>query len=833
MVKETMSDESKMGVRRLNPDEMFWDCPKSCLEFETTEDLEPLEGTIGQERALDAMRLGLGLYAPGYNMFICGFSGTRKMQTIQKLLSSLNPQCALPPDRAYVHNFRMADEPVLLTLPRGKAREFAKQMGLLVFDLRSSLSSLQQDEALTRRRQDVVRKYEAKGKEIFRPFEEKVAEDGFALIQTAGQGGVQAHLTPSWEGEPINWSDLEKKVKEGDFTQPELDQRQARHDELFLDMQQLMTQSMTLGKGLRQELETMTKNAAAAIVGDQIGFVRSEWKDEAIQDFLGQVEIAVLEDLELFMAEEVEDAARRGHVPGPGEGDAFVEYRVKVVLKASEDAECPILIEQSPTYQNIFGTVEYALIDGTPATDHTKIKTGDILAADGGYLILDAYDVLMEPGVWTTLKRTLLHQRLQLQPTGIAGSLGASLHLKPEPVEVSTKVLMVGDRYLYHQLQYLDDDFQQVFKVLVDFDEVVPLNEETVMLMARFLSHLVKEDGLSHFTREAVAVLINQAVRVAGDQKKMTAQLSLIADVMRESNFHATQRGADLVDEQDVHSAMNGIRNRHDLMEEKIQESILREILLVSTDGQLVGVVNGLSVYELGAYAFGRPCRITATVSLGRGGILNIEREVELSGASHDKGVLILGGFLRNRFAQDQPLSLEASIAFEQSYSEIDGDSASSSECYALLSSLSGLPIRQDIAVTGSINQLGELQAIGGANEKIEGFYEVCVARGLTGEQGVLIPKSNVQHLALKKEVVEAVRDGRFHVWAASTVDEGIALLTGKDAGELQEDGTYPEGTVNGLISVRLEEMAEEIKSFYGEGGEDPTADGEGNEPGD
>jgi len=822
-----MSESSKGGPRALTPEELTWCCEGIRLEFETTEDLEPLTGTIGQERALKALSLGLNLYAPGYNMFVCGLSGTRKMETVQEILEHLEPRSALPPDRAYVHNFRSPDQPVLLTFPRGKARRFAFEMDRLVEDLKVALSGLTREESLARRRQKVIKQYEEKGTELFKPFEEKARDSGFGIVQVASPGGVRPTLVPIWEDKPTQWSELEEKVAEGEFSAEDLESKRERFGDLHLEMEQLVARSMGLGRDLRQELRELTRGLAWEIVKEHVGGLREEWgegPEGKIGRYLDQAEMAVVEDLEIFIQGEKDEkpggpVAENTHQHiGTADEDPFVEYRVKVVLDAEKMGECPIITEQTPTHQNIFGTVEYVGEKGATTTNHTRIKAGDILEADGGYLVLDAYDAIMEPGVWTDLKRTLLHQKLQLQPVWPGGVSFVTRRLKPEPIPIATKVLMVGDRYLYNTLMTLDDDFLRAFKVLVDFDDEVDLTDESIGLMARFVARIVREEGLAHFTRGGVAAVVTRAVRETGDRSKMSARLNIIADLMREADHLRAIAKDTAVEESHILEALEGIEFRHNLIEEKIQEAIQKDVVLIDSSGDRVGVLNGLSVYDLGNYRFGRPTRISAAVSLGRGGIVNIEREADLSGSTHDKGVLILSGFLRDRYAQEKPLSLEASLAFEQSYGMVDGDSASSTELYALMSALSGLALRQDIAVTGSVNQKGEVQAIGGVNEKIEGFFEVCKERGLTGTQGVMIPESNVQHLALKVEVAQAVRDRKFHVWAVAHVDEGISLLTGKPAGEPTEDGTWTEDSVNALVAGRLDEMAEEIRAYMPDG---------------
>jgi len=618
-----MSESSKGGPRALTPEELTWCCEGIRLEFETTEDLEPLTGTIGQERALKALSLGLNLYAPGYNMFVCGLSGTRKMETVQEILEHLEPRSALPPDRAYVHNFRSPDQPVLLTFPRGKARRFAFEMDRLVEDLKVALSGLTREESLARRRQKVIKQYEEKGTELFKPFEEKARDSGFGIVQVASPGGVRPTLVPIWEDKPTQWSELEEKVAEGEFSAEDLESKRERFGDLHLEMEQLVARSMGLGRDLRQELRELTRGLAWEIVKEHVGGLREEWgegPEGKIGRYLDQAEMAVVEDLEIFIQGEKDEkpggpVAENTHQHiGTADEDPFVEYRVKVVLDAEKMGECPIITEQTPTHQNIFGTVEYVGEKGATTTNHTRIKAGDILEADGGYLVLDAYDAIMEPGVWTDLKRTLLHQKLQLQPVWPGGVSFVTRRLKPEPIPIATKVLMVGDRYLYNTLMTLDDDFLRAFKVLVDFDDEVDLTDESIGLMARFVARIVREEGLAHFTRGGVAAVVTRAVRETGDRSKMSARLNIIADLMREADHLRAIAKDTAVEESHILEALEGIEFRHNLIEEKIQEAIQKDVVMIDSSGDRVGVLNGGGLPGPGRHrqhrARGRPQRL-------------------------------------------------------------------------------------------------------------------------------------------------------------------------------------------------------------------------------
>jgi lon-related putative ATP-dependent protease len=499
--------------------------------------------------------------------------------------------------------------------------------------------------------------------------------------------------------------------------------------------------------------------------------------------------------------------------------DTFTEYQVNVLVDNSEVKGAPVIIETSPTYRNLFGTIERNWgMGGIGKADFTKIKGGSFLRANGGYLVLNALDVLIEPGVWVALKRTLRNRSIEMQSFD-PFYLFASSALKPEPIEARVKVVMVGDAYLYETLYAVDEDFKKVFKIKADFDTVMERKNETQAQYASFISKICHDEKLLNFDRSGVAAVIEYGVRLAGRQKKLSAEFHRITDILREANYWAKRDQSDKVGEKHVDQAIAEKIYRKKMIEDKIQEMIDDGIILIESDGAAVGQVNGLSVYSMGEYAFGKPSRITAKTSMGKAGIINIEREADLSGRTHNKGVLILAGYLRGKYAQDKPLTLTASLAFEQSYGGVDGDSASSTEVYAILSSLSGLPLRQDIAVTGSVSQNGEIQPIGGVNQKIEGFFDVCRNRELTGKQGVMIPHQNVGDLMLRKDVVEAVAAGRFHIYPVRNIDQGIEILTGVSAGEKSGDATYPAGSVNDLVDQKLRELAERMKEFEAEEG--------------
>jgi ATP-dependent Lon protease len=553
---------------------------------------------------------------------------------------------------------------------------------------------------------------------------------------------------------------------------------------------------------------------------DLVEPIRGKYKSKRIDNYFKDM----LED----MADNLQIFAQQSQQAAPGmpfllpQGDPFESYRVNLLVDNADQKGPPVITETYPTYRNLFGSIE-RVVDrsGVWRTDFSKIKAGSLVKANGGYLVINLLDAIVEPGVWPALKRALKTKKMEIQ-TYDPFYLFTTTQMKPEPIEMDIKVTLISDPYVYHLLNFYDEDVPKIFKVRADFDTSMDKNEESIRQLAEFIKMKKDEDDLRSFDRTAVSALVEQAVRMAGRQEKISTSFPNITDLIREADYWAEQDGKSTVEEKHVDKAIDARIYRSNMVEEHIQEMIDRGTLMIDVEGAVVGQVNGLAVYSMGDYMFGKPSRITVSTSMGRAGIINIEREADMSGSTHNKGVLILGGYLRKKYAQDKPLSMSASIAFEQSYSGVDGDSASSTEIYALLSSISGVPLRQDIAVTGSVNQQGEVQAIGGVNHKIEGFFDCCRKAGLTGKQGVMIPESNVKDLMLRKDVVEAVKKKKFHVYAVKTIDEGIEILTGKKAGEIKPDGSYPKGTINALVNEKLKDLAEGLKKF----GDDEKKDG-------
>lgn len=801
-------------------EKLRWRCDPNLLPFETTEAIKPCEEIIGQERALEAIHLGLDIGSIGYNIFVTGLAGTGRFTTIKCVLEEMDVKGKIPDDLCYVNNFKNPDMPHMLILPAGQGNGFKKEMENLVEALKKKFPLIFENETYLNKKKEIVERYRNKQAEMFKEFEKKVHKEGFTLVQIQMGPYSRPGIFPMVEGNPVNIDQLESMVEEGKYTKEDLEKMKGKQTELVNELENIFKETRKSEKEIKEELTALDNEVISPVVKDSISDIKERFNYEKIQRYLEEVQEDILVNLNRFREKEESPTPPIPGLVFPQPADSFTEYSVNVLVDNSETKGAPIIVETTPSYRNLFGTVE-RMVDrsGMWKTDFTHIKAGSFLRANGGYLIFNALDALVEPGVWPALKRTLKNQVMEIQ-TYDPFYLFATTALKPEPIECTTKVIMIGDSYLYHLLYNLDDDFKKIFKIKAEFDSVTNKDDEKIGQYTAFIRKICDEEKLKPFDKSGMAAVVEYGVRLAGKQKKLSTRFYLIADLVREASYWAGKDESEVVKEVHVDKAVMKKVYRLNLVEEKIQEMIDDGTILIDSDGAVVGQVNGLSVYNLGDYMFGKPSRITVKTSMGKAGIINIEREVEMSGPIHNKGVYILAGYLRGQYAQDKPITMSASICFEQSYGGVDGDSASSTEVYGLLSSLSGLPLRQDLAVTGSVNQKGEIQPIGGVNEKIEGFFDVCRAKGLTGKQGVMIPHLNVDDLMLRKDVVEAVKEGKFHIYPVKSIDQGIEVLTGVEAGERLEDGRFKEGTVNGLVDNRLIELGTKIKEFEG-GGEE------------
>jgi len=786
-----------MPVHSLPPEKLRLICPPERLTFETTADLSPNGGIIGQPRGTRAIEFGIGMQGRGYHLYVLGAEGTGRTTAIKLFLIERTREQPIPPDWVYVHNFVTPYQPRAISLPSGQGARFQERMQRLISNLREDLPQAFAIDSYTKTMEAVRSELDAQQSAVLAEMQRKAATQDLALVETASGFA----LIPLHDGRPLAAERLQQLT---------LEERQAIDKQRLAmsgELESVLRQIQRLELDARQRMRLIDREVAAAAITHHFEDLRAAYQAEAeVLEYLAEVYADVLSQIEDFTpplestdTDEI-DLAR---------------YSVNVLVDNGQTRGAPVIILTNPTYHELFGRIEYEMRSGVLSTHFTHLKPGALHRANGGYLIINASDLAREPQAWDALKRALKSQEIALQtPQTMDGSPLLARSLSPEPIPLAIKIILVGSPSLYYVIYDRDEDFRALFKVRADFDDVMPRDAKHESDYAQFIATRCREDRLRHFDRTAVAKVIEQASRMAENRRKLTARLSKVADLLREADYWAGRNGRDIVTAADVLQALSERTYRANYLEEQLQEEILDGTLFIATDGSVIGQVNGLSVFDTGDYAFGQPSCITARTFMGDAGVIHIERETEMSGPIHDKGVLTLYGYLGGTYAQHQPLSLTASITFEQTYGGIEGDSASSAELYALFSCLSETPINQGIAVTGSVNQRGEVQPIGGVNEKIEGFFRICRARGLTGNQGVIIPASNQEELMLNEEVVVAVTAGQFHIWPVHNVDEGIELLTGMPAGRRDSAGNFPPGTIHYAVQKRLRQLAEELKSF-------------------
>src|ERR1700687_2816135 len=816
-----MTTKIAIPPAELTSEKLRWRCDPLRIPFATTAQAEPREGIIGQSRAVRALKMGVELSAPGYNIFVCGLAGTSRGGMISRMIEEIQPTTKESLDRCYVNNFKSADRPRLLSLGRGQANAFKKDMQSGIEFLRRRIPQVFEGEPFQRQKGRIVDRFTTREKELMDDFTRRIARDQFALGHMQVGAVALPEIFPVLEGQMVPIEDITKLVHEGKLETPVAEEIERKYEQFRQEFTVVYRKTLTLSRDLASELSYLEQEAASVLVDGVIEELKEKYPGPSVAEYLEEVRHHLLDNLDPFKEREGEEEQAPSNSPdgammrgAASERDPFRVYGVNVLLAHNDDDAGPIIFETTPTYANLFGTIQRSYDSrGGWNSDFMDLRGGSILRADGGFLIMYAMDTLTEPGVWRTLKRTLNHSRLEIQPIDMFFAFGTS-GLKPEPIEISVKIILIGDRDMYELLYAYEEDFRKIFKVRAEFDEEMLMTEEVISEYGGRLRKLSEAEGLCPFDRSAVAAMLEYGVRKAGRRNKVTSRFVDIADLAREACYAARGEKAGLVTAEHVRAALDSKIERHNLIETKIREMIDEGTLLIDASGSRTGQLNGLSVLEMGGYAFGKPVRITASAALGKSGLINIEREANLSGRFHDKGMQIIAGYLRSKFAQDKPLSLAASICFEQSYSGVDGDSASSTEVYALLSALSGLPLRQDIAVTGSVNQKGDIQCIGGVNQKIEGFFDVCRLKGLTGTQGVMIPAENVEDLMLREDVVEAVAAGQFHIHPVASIEQGIEILTGVAAGQRGSDGRFEPHTCFALVDARLRDMAQTLKEY-------------------
>ena len=775
------------------------------VQCASTEEMQPMEEIIGQERALRALRFGLEIRESGFNVYTAGAQGTGRMTAVRSFLDELAKAKPRASDWVYVHNFGDQYEPNAIALPAGKGVLFREDMERFVEETRRALPRAFESEEYAKRRDETLKSLQERRTDLIARINQRAQEQGF-VIQMSPIGLL---TIPVINGRPVPDEEF-INLPEGVRTEV-----QRRRDALNTELRSTLRQVQEIERRGAEVIKNLNHDIALYAIGNLVTDLKEKYADvPEVPEYIDAVQNDILENLQAFLGADEQQ-------PGvPPQFQAFIrelpfrKYDVNVIVDNANAKGAPVIVEQNPTFQNLLGKIEREVQFGIFTTDFTMIRSGSLHKANGGYLVLNMEDFLRNPFSWDGLKTALKTGKAVIEEPGERMGFITAKTIKPEAIPLDIKVALIGTPMLYQVLYQMDPDFKELFKVKADFDIVMERNDENAGKYADFMCNLVREENLLHLGRDAIARVIEYGSRLAEDQQKLSTQFAVIADLIREANFYAVQEGAEQVARQHVTKAIEEKVYRSNLIQKKIEEFIKRGIFLIETEGEKVGQVNGLSVVGLGDFAFGRPSRVTASIGVGREGIMDIEREAALGGPIHTKGVLIINGYLNGRYAHDKPLSLSARLVFEQSYSGIEGDSASSTELYALLSALSGLPLKQYLAITGSVNQKGEVQAIGGVNEKLEGFYEVCKAKGLDGNQGVLIPASNVQNLMLKEEIVEAAKAGKFRIYPVQTIDEGIEVLTGIPAGARREDGTYEEGTVNYLVDKRLQEMAETMRGY-------------------
>ena len=786
----------------LTPERLRRTCDPGSLECTSTVDLTALETIIGQDRAVKSLQFGLGIKEPGFNIYVSGLPGTGRTTAVRGFLQELARKRPVPDDWCYVHSFSDPYRPQTLRLPAGQARQFQADMKSLVTIARRDVRAAFESDEYAAHRQELDQASQRQKEEVFGQLNNTARERGFQLESTA----MGLRIVPVLQDKPLSEEEFAALVE------AERETIVQKSEKLQVQIEAAIRQAKRLERSASESLGELDQNVARYALGLLTGEMKERYAGiEQVLAYLDQVQEDMLQHLDQFKGDSEEQTATPSSRPESQE-DIFRRYEVNVLVDNAGQKGAPVITEMNPTYPNLFGRIEQEMQFGVLVTDFTLIRGGALHRANGGYLVLPVEEMLRNPFTWDALKRGLGNRQITIEDMSERLGFASTKSLQPAPIPLEVKVVLIGQPEVYYVLRAYDEYFSELFKVKAEFDTQMDRTDASIRHYASFACTVCSNEGLRHLDTTALAKVVEHGSRLVEDQEKLSTHFGQIADIIREASYYATQEDAPLVSARHVTKAIEECYYRSGLVQARIQEMIRRGTILIDVTGQCVGQVNGLSVIALGDISFGQPSRITASVALGREGLIDIEREAKLGGPIHTKGVMILAGFLAGRYAQDEPLSLTARLVFEQSYSGVEGDSASSTELYALLSSLSGLPIKQGIAVTGSVNQKGQVQAIGGVNEKIEGFYDVCKAQGLTGEQGVLIPEANVTNLMLKEEVVEAVGAGRFHVWSARTIDEGIEILTGVPAGEKQADGAYPEGSINSLVDRRLRELAKALQ---------------------
>lgn len=799
-------------------EETCWTCKTEDFNFQCTDELTPLDRFIGQDRALDAIRFGLEVDKPGYNLFVTGLTGTGKTSAIKAHLESIiedmeRQEKSKPPcDWCYAHNFDDPDRPFALSLPAGEGKSLRSRMTYILALLREEMPKVFKSEQFEAERREMEEKGRLTTQEIMGALEQDARSQGFAVQMN--QTGVT--IFPMVENRAMSPEEYKALEEEQRKSVDEV------RNQLMQQTQETMAKVREAEKESWDLIHDHERSAAEHRVADIFRPTVNAYENvPEVDHYLRHLADNVLDHLNLFKDDEAvpsQTAPPMGSAPpsGSGPGNPFLAFEINLLVDNSDVVTSPIVVEPNPNWGNLFGRIERRATMGTYFSDHSMLKPGSIHQANGGYLVLNARDVLTYPPVWEGLKRVIRNREIRLEDPAEQNGFFVPQGLRPEPIPLDIKVIITGDESTYRLLTTVDnEDFWDLFKVKAEFDNKVDITPDNIDAYCAFICRTCEDEGLRAFDANGAARVIEFAARMVSDQKKLSTRFGQIKDLLIESDYWAGQASCELVLGEHVEQAVNNKIHRLNIVEERVQEMVENGSVLLDFTGSVVGQVNGLAVYDLGDFSFGRPSRITAQTFAGREGVINIEREASLSGSTHDKGVLILSGYLGAKFGQERPLTLSSSLCFEQSYDGVDGDSASSTELYAIMSSLSGLPLKQNLSVTGSVNQMGEIQPIGGVNQKVEGMFDVCRIAGLTGDQGVMVPHQNLRNLMLRADVVAAIKEGKFHIYSVRTIDEGLEILTGVTAGERGPHGEFPEGTVNGLVEKRLRELHQSMRGYY------------------
>ena len=779
-------------IEPLPAEKLRWTCDPDSLPFETTEEVEPLPGVVGQDSAVSALKFGIECQADGQNIFVRGLAGTGRMRLVRRMLEELKPTCSVKQDRCYVHNFTESNRPRLISLPAGKARGFRRNMHQFAEFVRDGLVEALKADPVKARLEAIERIGNDRIEVATAPFEAALKEASLALVTVQMGAAAQTAIFPVHEGKPVSPEEYEELRSKGTIDDDTHEQLEKDRERFQRDLETITESVRTIRRRTARALHSVGEDTARSLLYEIARDILVEYPGDDVQAYLSEV---------------IDDVAENRLGSADAEPfDPIQAYGVNIVVEHDEDSACPIVVDTTPTLTNLLGTIDREWTPRGPGgSDFGMIRGGSLLNADGGYLILEARDVLGEPAAWKYLMRTLRTGQLEIVPAELGGLYFAP-SIKPEPIPIQVRVILIGDSDLYYLLDSYDPDFQNLFKVLADFEPDVPRAPEGVDQYAGAIARSASQDNFPHFHKSAVAALLEHGARIAANQKKVSTRAGRVSDIGQEAAFLARKEGVDLVQAKHVIDAVTRTKQRAGLPSRRFREYLRDGTIRIETAGAVVGQINGLAVIRAGMLTYGFPARITTSIGAGTAGIINIEGQASLSGSIHTKGFHILGGLLRHLLHLDHPLAFSVSIAFEQSYGGIDGDSASCAEVCCLLSALTGVPIRQNVAITGAIDQVGHVQAIGGVNEKIEGFYDTCADLGLNGEQGVVIPGTNAGDLMLRPDVVEACRDGRFRVWAVDTVHEALEILTGQPAGTADDEGIYPEGT---LLAKAVEKATE------------------------